>query len=73
MDSRNAPRPHDAWLRSGRRVEVEAFQVGIGPGVAFARVVKTKSSLPRAGREWEQRQELLAALPCPTASPDDRR
>lgn len=41
MDSRNAPRPNDAWLRSGRRVAIEALQVGIGPGVALARVIET--------------------------------
>ena len=41
MESRNGPRSGEAWLRSGQHVEVEALQVGIGPGVACARVVKT--------------------------------
>ena len=41
MDSRNGPRPGAAGQRSGRRAEIEALQVGIGPRVARAGVVKT--------------------------------
>lgn len=45
MDSRNGPRPDNAWLQGGRRIEIQAFQVFRSalapvPGVAFARLVK---------------------------------
>jgi hypothetical protein len=37
---RNGPKPGDAGQRSGRRAEIEALQVGIGPRVACAGVAK---------------------------------